>query len=169
LIQALAADGARRYVAGGEKPQKMIPPRAKIFLSAGRVGHLATADRAGRPHVVPVCYAVTEAAAYITIDGKPKRGEIARMKRLRNITENSAVALVVDRYDEDWSRLGWVMLSGAAEILSDGPEHDRAQALLRERYPQLRAMDIAPLPVIALRVARVSSWGRLDDASALDR
>jgi len=140
----------------------MIPPREKEFLGAGRVGHLATADRAGRPHVVPVCYAVTDSATYITIDGKPKGVDIARMKRLRNILENPATALVVDRYDEDWSRLGWVMLRGAAEILAEGAEHDRAQALLRARYPQLRAMDIASLPVIALRVARVSSWGRLD-------
>lgn len=147
----------------------MIPPLEEEFLRAGRVGHLATADRAGRPHVVPVCYAVTEAAAYITIDAKPKGADITRMKRLRNILENPAAALVVDRYDEDWSRLGWVMLRGAAEILSDGPEHDHAQALLRARYPQLRAMDIESLPVIALRVARVSRWGRLDDASALDR
>ena len=131
-------------------------------MGAGRVGHLATADRAGRPHVVPVCYAVTDSATYITIDGKPKGVDIARMKRLRNILENPATALVVDRYDEDWSRLGWVMLRGAAEILAEGAEHDRAQALLRARYPQLRAMDIASLPVIALRVARVSSWGRLD-------
>jgi PPOX class probable F420-dependent enzyme len=139
----------------------MIAPLEKFFLNAGRVGHLATADRAGRPHVVPVCYAVTETAAYITIDGKPKHADIARMKRLRNIVENPAVALVVDRYDEDWSRLGWVMLRGAAEILPGGPEHDQAQALLCERYKQLRAMDIANLPVIAMRIARVTSWGAL--------
>jgi len=140
----------------------MISPLEEKFLNAGRVGHLATADRTGRPHVVPVCYAVTEAAAYITIDAKPKGADVARMKRLRNILENPATALVVDRYDEDWSRLGWVMLRGAAEILADGPEHDQAQALLCARYPQLRAMDIESLPVIAIRVARVSSWGRLD-------
>jgi PPOX class probable F420-dependent enzyme len=139
----------------------MIPPLEKEFLGAGRVGHLATADRAGRPHVVPVCYAVTEAAAYITIDCKPKDVEIGRMKRLRNILENSATVLVVDRYDEDWSRLGWVMLRGVAEILADGAEHDQAQALLRERYPQLRAMDIEKLPVIAIRIRRVTSWGAL--------
>jgi len=143
----------------------MIPPGEEKFLGAGRVGHLATADRAGRPHVVPVCYAITDNAAYITIDAKPKGADIARLKRLQNISENPATALVVDRYDEDWSRLGWVMLRGIAEILADGPEHDQAQALLRDRYPQLRAMDIENLPVIAIRIRRVTSWGALESGA----
>ncbi len=83
------------------------------------------------------------------------------MKRLRNIAENPAIAVVVDRYDEDWNRLGWVMLRGPAALLASGPEHDRAQDLLRARYPQLVAMAIGHLPVIALRIARVTSWGDL--------
>jgi PPOX class probable F420-dependent enzyme len=80
---------------------------------------------------------------------------------LRNIRENPAAAFVADRYDEDWTRLGWVMLRGPAEILTDGAEHDRAQALLRQRYPQYRGMALADLPVIALRIERVTSWGDL--------
>ena len=83
------------------------------------------------------------------------------LKRVRNILENPNTAFLVDRYDEDWSRLGWVMLRGPADILDDGEEHDRAQALIVARYPQLRAMNIADLPVIALRVAHVASWGDL--------
>jgi PPOX class probable F420-dependent enzyme len=130
------------------------------FLDLGRVGHLATADRDGAPHVVPVCYAVDGPSLYVTIDQKPKRHDIAP-KRLRNIGENPNAAFVLDRWDEDWSRLAWVMLRGHAEILESGPEHDHAQALLRARYPQYRAMDLAPLPVIALRVARVTGWGDL--------
>ena len=130
------------------------------FLAASRVGHLATADTGGVPHLVPVCFAVDGQSAYITVDEKPKRTDIP-LKRLRNITENPAVALTVDRWDEDWSRLAWVMLRGRAVILHVGDEHDRAQALLRERYPQYRAMDIAPLPVIAIRIARVLAWGNL--------
>lgn len=139
----------------------MILSVEKQFLEARRVGHLATADRFGAPHVVPVCYAVTDDAAYISIDEKPKQGDIPRMKRLRNIAENPAVALTVDRYDEDWSHLGWVMLRGVAEILQDGAEHDAAQALLRARYPQYHAMRLQELPVIAIRVTRATSWGRL--------
>lgn len=141
----------------------MIPPREKEFLEARRVGHLATADRAGVPHVVPVCYAVMDSAAYISIDEKPKQGDVTRMKRLRNIADNPAVALTVDRYDEDWSRLGWVMLRGAAEILTSGAEHGMAQALLRGRYAQYRAMRLEDLPVIAIRVTRVTSWGALGE------
>ncbi len=112
------------------------------------------------PHLIPVCYATDGTTLYITVDAKPKRQDIP-LKRVRNILENPQAAFVVDRYDEDWRRLGWVMLRGPAEILDEGPEHDRAQALIRERYPQLRAMHIAQLPVIALRIARATDWGEL--------
>ena len=138
----------------------MLSDRERRFLASRMVGHLATADRRAAPHVVPVCFALADAALYITIDEKPKRTG-APLKRLRNIAENPAVAVVVDRYDDDWARLGWVMLRGPAEVLTGGTEHARAQALLRARYPQLRAMDIAALPVIAVRLERVTSWGNL--------
>jgi PPOX class probable F420-dependent enzyme len=138
----------------------MLSDRERRFLASRMVGHLATADRQAAPHVVPVCFALADDALYITIDEKPKRTG-APLKRLRNIAENPAVAVVVDRYDDDWTRLGWVMLRGPAEVLTGGSEHARAQALLRARYPQLRAMDIAPLPVIAVRIERVTSWGNL--------
>ncbi len=132
----------------------------RAFLDARRIGHLATADGGAAPHVVPVCFACTDTTLYITIDTKPK-GNAAGLKRLRNIAANPQAAFVADRYDDDWSRLGWVMLRGAAEILEAGAEHDRAQALLRARYPQYRPMPIDDLPVIALRVARVTAWGNL--------
>jgi PPOX class probable F420-dependent enzyme len=74
---------------------------------------------------------------------------------------NPQAVFIADHYDEDWSRLGWVMLRGGAEILDAGAEHDRAQALLRARYAQYRAMPIETLPVIALRIARVTTWGNL--------
>jgi PPOX class probable F420-dependent enzyme len=138
----------------------MIPPTARGFLEASRVGHLATADAGAAPHVVPVCFACSDTTLYITIDAKPK-GDAAGLKRLRNIMANPQAAFIADRYDEDWSRLGWVMLRGAAEIIDAGAEHDRAQALLRARYPQYRVMPIEALPVIALRVARVTTWGNL--------
>jgi PPOX class probable F420-dependent enzyme len=129
-------------------------------LDRCRVGHLATADRCGAPHVIPVCYAVSEDTLYVTIDEKPKRRDLP-LKRLRNILENPQAAFVADHYDEDWRRLGWVMLRGKAEILETGAEHDRAQELLRARYPQYRAMNLAELPVIALRIERATSWGEL--------
>ncbi|HJU18661.1 MAG TPA: TIGR03668 family PPOX class F420-dependent oxidoreductase [Stellaceae bacterium] len=138
----------------------MLGEAQRRFLASRRVAHLATADAAGTPHVVPVCFALSGATLYVTIDRKPK-GDPLRLKRLRNLAENPATAIVVDRYDEDWQRLGWVMLRGRADILKTGEEHDRAQALLAGRYPQLAAMNIADLPVIALRIARVASWGDL--------
>jgi PPOX class probable F420-dependent enzyme len=141
----------------------MLSGPERRFLASRMVGHLATADRRGAPHVVPVCFAVADTTLYITIDEKPKRADVP-LKRLRNIAENPAVAVVVDRYADDWTRLGWVMLRGTAEILTGGAEHGQAQALLRARYPQLSAMDIGPLPVIVVRLERVTSWGNLDPA-----
>ena len=131
------------------------------FLLTRRVGHLATADSRAIPHVVPVCFTVLESTLYITIDEKPKRVAGATLKRVRNIERNPMVAIVVDRYDEDWTLLGWVMLRGRAEILRAGTEHDRAQEMLRSRYCQLAAMQIAERLVIAVRLQRVTSWGNL--------
>ena len=138
----------------------MLSEQQARFLAGCRVGHLATADRRAAPHLVPVCFVVSEGAVYITIDQKPK-GDVGSLKRLKNIIENPVAAFIADRWDEDWTRLGWVMLRGPAEILADGAEHDRAQALLRARYLQYRTMALADLPVIAIRIARVTSWGDL--------
>lgn len=142
----------------------MLSDAEREFLADRRVAHLATADRRGVPHVVPVCFVLAEGTLYIAIDEKPKRRPGAPLKRLRNIAENPMVAVVVDRYDEEWSRLGWVMLRGRARILTDGAEHDTAQTLLRARYPQLVAMRILELPVIAIRIERTTSWGNLSAA-----
>jgi PPOX class probable F420-dependent enzyme len=140
----------------------MLTDQQRGFLDAQRVARLATADAAGRPHVVPICYLLRGDSVYFTIDEKPKRKPGARLKRLANLRENPRAALVVDRYDEDWSRLGWVMVQGRAEVLERGPEHDLAQAGLRARYPQLATMRIAELPVVAIRIEHVASWGRLE-------
>ena len=139
----------------------MLSDVQRGFLERSRVAHLATADRAGVPHVVPVCFCIDAESLYISVDEKPKRMDVP-LKRIRNIAENPAVAVTVDRWDEDWTRLGWVMLRGVGEILAAGAEHDAAQERLRVRYPQYRAMALAPLPVIAVRIRRVMSWGALD-------
>ena len=138
---------------------EMLTDQVRSFLNTVRVGHLATADASGAPHVLPVCYAVGDEALYITIDEKPKRPSARPLKRLANILQNPAIAVCVDRYDEDWTRLAWVMLRGRAEILACGREHDQAQTLLRARYPQYRTMRIEELPVITLRIERMTSWG----------
>ena len=151
-------------MSGADKQPPILSERERLFVSGQRLAHLATADARAEPHVVPVCFALSHATLYVTIDAKPKRASAMALKRVKNILENPAVAVVVDRYDEDWTRLGWVMMSGQAEILAEGAEHDAAQAQLRTRYPQLVAMEIAELPVIALRIARTTSWGDLSDA-----
>ena len=138
----------------------MLSAAARDFLARTRIGHLATADAGGVPHVVPVCFAVESDTLYITIDRKPK-GDPRALKRLRNLAENPVAAFVADRWDEDWTRLAWVMLRGPAEILDAGAEHDRAQDLLRARYPQYQAMPLADLPVVALRIRRAAEWGAL--------
>jgi len=146
----------------------ILPGITRKFLDHQRVAHLATSDRSAIPHVVPVCFAVHADTLYVTIDEKPKRGRGTTLKRLKNIAENPAVAVVVDRYDEDWSRLGWVMLHGRAEILTRGTEHDGAQLQLRSRYPQLEAMQIAERPVIAVRIQRATNWGNLSASDPYD-
>jgi len=139
----------------------MLTAKQQKFLEAARVARFATVGLSGQPHVVPICYAMVETTAYFTIDEKPKKRAGAPLKRLRNLIDHPKAALVVDHYEEDWSRLGWVMLQGRAEVLYGGAEHDHAQSQLRGRYVQLKTMSIQTLPVVALRIDHVSSWGRL--------
>ena len=139
----------------------MLTDDQRRFLDGQRVARLATADSGGHPHVIPICFVVMAQTVYFTIDEKPKRISGAPLKRVANIQENPFVALVADQYDDDWSRLGWVMVQGPAEILDSGDEHDRAQAGLRARYQQLRDMRIEGLPVVAIRIEHAASWGDL--------
>ena len=81
-----------------------------------------------------------------------------RLKRLRNIEQNPQAALTVDLYDQDWSRLRWVMLHGLAEIEYGGAGAIQAVTALREKYPQYRSMDLTGRPVIHLRPERVNEW-----------
>jgi PPOX class probable F420-dependent enzyme len=139
----------------------MLTETQRRFLNLVRVAHLATVGSDAEPHLVPVCFCLDHNTVYITVDEKPKRTDIP-LKRIRNIQENPAVAVTVDRWDEDWTRLAWIMLRGRADILPDGEEHDRAQHQLRLRYPQYHSMNLVPLPVIAVRIKRVTAWGGLD-------
>jgi PPOX class probable F420-dependent enzyme len=132
------------------------------FLVKQFVAHLATADGDGVPHVVPVCFTILESTVYIAIDQKPKSGDPRALKRIQNIAANPSVALIVDHYEDDWQQLAWVMLRGTAEILESGDEREAAHTLLRQRYKQYEGMDFLGLPMIAIRIARTSSWGQID-------
>ena len=140
----------------------MFTSAEQKFIQHHRVGRLATADATGVPHVIPVCFVCAENNIYITVDEKPKTSSPKTLKRLRNISENINVAMVVDEYDEDWSRLAWVLFRGHAKILANGNEHTLAQELLRGRYPQMLEMKLKSLPVIAIRLTKVTSWGNLN-------
>ncbi len=132
------------------------------FIQAQRVARFATADAAGRPHVMPVCYAYDGTSFYIALDTKPKRVAPQRLKRVRNILENPQVALVIDRYSEDWSELAYVLVRGTAALLPPGnAEQSRAIALLRGRYFQYRSMPIQDQPVIVIRSSSVVGWGAM--------
>jgi coenzyme F420-0:L-glutamate ligase/coenzyme F420-1:gamma-L-glutamate ligase len=130
------------------------------FVQAQRAARLATADAAGHPHVVPVCYAFDGRRFYTPLDEKPKRAGDRALRRVRNIEARGEASLLIDRYDDDWSRLGYVLVHAHAELLEpDHPDHAAALALLRERYVQYRAMALEARPIIALTPERVSSWG----------
>jgi PPOX class probable F420-dependent enzyme len=137
------------------------PAWALAFLSEARVGRLATADAAGRPLVVPVCFAVDGDALYSAVDDKPKRTR--ELRRLRNVAENPRVALVVDEWNEDWSQLRWVIVEGDADILRTGPDFSRALELLEAKYPQYRAMDLRTDGVVLrVRGDRIVAWRASD-------
>src|SRR5207253_7308557 len=134
------------------------PGAEAMLLREARVARLATADAAGQPHVVPVCFAVDGETIYTPLDEKLKRVAPRRLRRVRNIEANPRIALIVDHYEEDWRRLRFALVTGTARIIEDGPEHARAIALLREKYPQYRAMRLEDRPVRVISPHKVVTW-----------
>lgn len=144
----------------------VLSPEETSFLVRQRVARLATADRAGKPHAIPVCFAYDGRLVHIALDEKPKDVPATRLKRVRNILDNPNVALVADRYSEDWDLLAFVMVRGRAELVQpETEEHAAAVRLLRGKYHQYEKMKLEA-PVISIRPGRVTSWGALD---ALER
>ncbi|WP_417515427.1 TIGR03668 family PPOX class F420-dependent oxidoreductase [Minwuia sp.] len=139
----------------------MISREERSFAMGQPVGRLGTVDSAQSPHVVPVCFALAGDTIYIPVDEKPKAGDPRRLKRLRNIDQNGRVCLMVDRYVEDWSQLGWVMFRGDALIEDEGRNRTVGIKLLRARYPQYRNMALEERPLIVIKVDLVTSWGVL--------
>ncbi len=134
------------------------PAWALALLRDARVGRLATADASGQPLVVPVCYVFDGARCYSAIDAKPKRTR--ELRRLKNIAANPHVSLVVDVWDEDWSKLCWVIVEGRAEVLTGGDDFARAVDALVAKYPQYRAMalDRTTGAVVRVGASRVLAW-----------
>jgi PPOX class probable F420-dependent enzyme len=116
-----------------------------------RVARLATVDATGRPHVVPICFAIEGDMLYTAVDEKPKRTR--QLRRLANIAANPAVEVLIDHYEEDWTRLRWVRLRGSARIVEDR----HAVELLSAKYQQYRDRPPAG-PVIAVTIEERSEW-----------
>jgi PPOX class probable F420-dependent enzyme len=119
------------------------------------VARLATTDPDGRPHLVPIVFALEGDTLYSAVDRKPKRSR--RLRRIENARERPDVTVLIDHYDDDWGRLWWIRLRGRARVLDGGEEHDRALALLAEKYPQYRAEPPGG-PVLAVDVVEVRTW-----------
>jgi PPOX class probable F420-dependent enzyme len=124
-------------------------------VQAARVARLATVDAKGRPHLVPICFALEGETLYSAVDEKPKRSR--RLKRLENIRGWPDVAVIVDHYEEDWTRLWWVRMDGKATVLDEGPELERALALLAAKYGQYRT-EPPTGPAIAVRIETWRGW-----------
>jgi PPOX class probable F420-dependent enzyme len=131
----------------------VTPDEARRRFGAARVARLATADAAGRPHVVPVTFALAGDTVYSAVDAKPKRG--TALRRLANVRANPRVALLVDHYAEDWDTLWWVRADGAGRVLeTDDPEAVRAAELLAARYERFALRGA----VLAVDIDNWSGW-----------
>jgi PPOX class probable F420-dependent enzyme len=132
----------------------MTAAEARSRFAAARVARLATADADGRPHVVPIVFAVDGDVVYHAVDHKPKRTRALR--RLANVAANPRASLLADHYDEDWGALWWARADGAARVLS-GDAAGPALDLLAARYAQYRERPPEG-PVVAVAVEHWSGW-----------
>ncbi len=143
--------------------QKISGPIRKKLKQA-RVARLATLDTKGGPHIVPVCFVYDGKAFYTAIDRKPKRVSPDRLVRLQNIQAISRVALLIDEYDDDWTRLWYVLIRGRAELIPNSGHQERASAIrkLRAKYPQYaRGMLGEDAPIIRITPERTTCWGKI--------
>jgi PPOX class probable F420-dependent enzyme len=123
-----------------------------VNVEAERVGRLATVGSDGRPHVVPICFALDGETLYTAVDEKPK--STRRLQRLANIDANPWVEVVVDHWDEDWTRLWWVRLGGPARVVDTDR---RALELLQAKYEQYRA-DPPAGPFVVVTIESRREW-----------
>ena len=143
--------------------KKRLPISAEICarLEAERIARLATLNAHKRPHLIPICFVWDGSVFYSAIDHKPKRVVPTQLARIKNIKETPDVALLVDHYDEDWTRLWYVLVRGEAELVSSSVERKRAIQRLRAKYPQYdeRMLD-DDAPVLRITPVQVVAWGK---------
>jgi PPOX class probable F420-dependent enzyme len=132
---------------------------ADDLAATARVAHLATADQYARPHVVPIVFVYEHPRLYTPIDRKPKQvDDWRRLRRVQNVVTNGRASVVIDVWDEDWSKLRYVLLEGTADVLESGAERDGAVARLEAKYPQYRDLPLGDAPVIRVTVERRVDW-----------
>jgi len=124
-------------------------------VSSARVGRLATVRTDGTPHLVPICFAVVGDTVVSGVDDKPKK--TVKLQRLANVRANPAVSLLVDHYDEEWSRVWWVRVDGRARVVEGGPERDAAVTALRAKYEQYERVAIGGAALV-IDADRWSGW-----------
>ena len=130
------------------------PPILPSWAARLPVARLATL--AGRqPHLVPVVFCECEGALFIPIDGKPKSGR--RLRRVANIEANPAVSLLIDEYEDDWSRLRWLRVDGMATVVALSSTVARS---LKEKYPQYETTALGDT-AIRIEVAHTQAWSAL--------
>ena len=138
----------------------MLGDEDRAFLEGARRAFLATSGATGAPHAIPVCFALLDPSTVVfAIDDRPKRPG-RRLERLSNLGANPRFALIVDRWDEDWAGLAWLLLRGVAVACTDPGRRVAAITALRARYPQYVVMDLDAQrhEVIELRVESVRRW-----------
>jgi PPOX class probable F420-dependent enzyme len=128
---------------------------ARRLLGGAKVARLATVSDQGRPHIVPIVFALNGDTIYFAVDAKPKRTN--HLARLKNIAANPAVSMLVDHYEDDWTRLWWVRADGTARVVSEEAEAQHATDLLVARYAQYRVTR-PPGPVVAIAIDRLTGW-----------
>src|SRR5438128_10668148 len=128
------------------------------FLDRVRVGRLATADMTAQPHVIPVVFATDGDKLYVPVDEKPKRVRPRELKRVRNLIENPKLAFIVDRYDEDWTQLEWLLVRGMGALVENGEGHVIGVRLLEEKYAQYERMPLKDRPLIVITPSHVTGW-----------
>ena len=132
---------------------------AKQLLAESKVARLATVSDEGRPHIVPFVFALDGDTLYFAVDAKPKT--TTNLKRLKNIAFNPAVSVLVDHFEDDWSKLWWVRADGTARVITDESDAQRATELLVTKYAQYRTARPAG-PVVAIQIDRITGWSFKD-------
>jgi PPOX class probable F420-dependent enzyme len=124
-------------------------------VADARVARLGTVGTDWQPHLVPFCFVLDGDDLLSAVDAKPKATR--KLRRLANVRENPHVCVLVDHYEDDWSRLWWVRMDGRAEVVDGGPRAERAVRLLSDKYEQYRSAPPAG-PVLAIHVERWAAW-----------